>query len=156
MINMPKYVRGVFVMWKKILLSIGLIILLIVGIEIFNISNNKEKKAENTNIVQNETEISSQYVTDDCVNEWEDYSKTVQEEIKETGQNLNDENKQYILRENDGFINVYYINEKGEEILYRVTDISTKYLGEEDVKELQEGINVVGIQELNQLLEDFE
>ena len=153
---MPKYVRGVFIMWKKILLSIGLIILLIVGIEIFNISNNKEKKAENTNIVQNETEISSQYVTDDCVNEWEDYSKTVQEEIKETGQNLNDENKQYILRENDGFINVYYINEKGEEILYRVTDISTKYLGEEDVKELQEGINVVGIQELNQLLEDFE
>lgn len=144
-------------MWKKILLSIGLIILLIVGIEIFNISNNKEKKAENTNIVQNETEISSsEYVTDDCVNEWEDYSKTVQEEIKETGQNLNDENKQYILRENDGFINVYYINEKGEEILYRVTDISTKYLGEEDVKELQEGINVVGIQELNQLLEDFE
>ena len=153
---MPKYVRGVFIMWKKILLSIGLIILLIVGIEIFNISNNKEKKAENTNIVQNETEISSQYVTDDCVNEWEDYSKTVQEEIKETGQNLNDENKQYILRENDGFINVYYINEKGEEILYRVTDISAKYLGEEDVKELQEGINVVGIQELNQLLEDFE
>ena len=153
---MPKYVRGVFVMWKKILLSIGLIILLIVGIEIFNISNNKEKKAENTNIVQNETEISSEYVTDDCVNEWEDYSKTVQEEIKETGQNLNDENKQYILRENDGFINVYYINEQGEEILYRVTDISTKYLGEEDVKELQEGINVVGIQELNQLLEDFE
>lgn len=144
-------------MWKKILLSIGLIILLIVGIEIFNISNNKEKKAENTNIVQNETEISSsEYVTDDCVNEWEDYSKTVQEEIKETGQNLNDENKQYILRENDGFINVYYINEKGEEILYRVTDISTKYLGEEDVKELQEGINVVGIQKLNQLLEDFE
>ena len=153
---MPKYVRGVFVMWKKILLSIGLIILLIVGIEIFSVSQSKENKAENTNIVQNETEISSQYVTDDCVNEWEDYSKTVQEEIKETGQNLNDENKQYILRENDGFINVYYINEKGEEILYRVTDISTKYLGEEDVKELQEGINVVGIQELNQLLEDFE
>lgn len=153
---MPKYVRGVFVMWKKILLSIGLIILLIVGIEIFSVSQSKENKAENTNIVQNETEISSQYVTDDCVNEWEDYSKTVQEEIKETGQNLNDENKQYILRENDGFINVYYINEKGEEILYRVTDICTKYLGEEDVKELQEGINVVGIQELNQLLEDFE
>ena len=153
---MPKYVRGVFVMWKKILLSIGLIILLIVGIEIFSVSQSKENKAENTNIVQNEIEISSEYVTDDCVNEWEDYSKTVQEEIKETGQNLNDENKQYILRENDGFINVYYINEKGEEILYRVTDISTKYLGEEDVKELQEGINVVGIQELNQLLEDFE
>lgn len=143
-------------MWKKIMLSIGLMILLIIGIEIFNISKNKENKVENTNIVQNETEISSEYVTDECINEWEDYSQTVQEEIKETGQNLNDENKHYILRENDGFINVYYINEKNEEILYRVTDISTKYLGEDDVKELQEGINVVGIQELNQLLEDFE
>lgn len=153
---MPKYVRGVFIMWKKIMLSIGLMILLIIGIEIFNISKKEENKTENTNIVQNETEISSKYVTDECINEWEDYSQTVQEEIKETGQNLNDENKHYILRENDGFINVYYINEKNEEILYRVTDISTKYLGEDDVKELQEGINVVGIQELNQLLEDFE
>lgn len=143
-------------MWKKIMLSIGLMILLIIGIEIFNISKKEENKTENTNIVQNETEISSKYVTDECINEWEDYSQTVQEEIKETGQNLNDENKHYILRENDGFINVYYINEKNEEILYRVTDISTKYLGEDDVKELQEGINVVGIQELNQLLEDFE
>ena len=143
-------------MWKKILLSIGLIILLIVGIEIFNISNNKEKKAENTNIVQNETEISSQYVTDDCVNEWEDYSKTVQEEIKETGQNLNDENKHYILRENDGFINIYYLNENEEEILYKVTDISTKYLGDDDIKKLDDGIEVVGIQKVNELLEDYE
>ena len=143
-------------MWKKILISIGLIIILIAGIEIFNISKRNTNEEKN-NIVENETEVSaSKYVKDNCLNEWEDYSKTVQEEIKETGQNLNDENKQYILRENDGFINVYYINEKGEEILYRVTDISTKYLGEEDVKELQEGINVVGIQELNQLLEDFE
>ena len=153
---MPKYVRGVFVMWKKILLSIGLIILLIVGIEIFSVSQSKENKAENTNIVQNETEISSEYVTDDCVNEWEDYSKTVQEEIKETGQNLNDENKHYILRENDGFINIYYLNENEEEILYKVTDISTKYLGDDDIKKLDDGIEVVGIQKVNELLEDYE
>ena len=154
---MPKYVRGVFVMWKKILLSIGLIILLIVGIEIFSVSQSKENKAENTNIVQNETEISSsEYVTDDCVNEWEDYSKTVQSEIKETSGILNDENRHYILRETDGKINVYYINENGEEILYKVTDISTSYLGEEDIQELKKGIEVIGIQNLNQVLEDFE
>lgn len=143
-------------MWKKILLSIGLIILLVVGIEIFNVSKNKENKVENINIVQNETEISSEYVTDDCVNEWEDYSKTVQEEIKETGQNLNDENKHYILRENDGFINIYYLNENEEEILYKVTDISTKYLGDDDIKKLDDGIEVVGIQKVNELLEDYE
>ena len=153
---MPKYVRGVFIMWKKILISIGLMIILIVGIEIFNISK-KNKPEEEKNIVQNETEIStSKYVKDDCINEWQDYSETVQNDIRETSGNLDDENKQYILREKDGFINIYYINENEEEILYRVTDISTSYLGEEDIKELKEGIEVKGLQNLNQLLEDFE
>ena len=153
---MPKYVRGVFIMWKKILMSIGLMIILIAGIEIFNISK-KNKPEETNNIVQNETEISaSRYVKDDCINEWQDYSETVQNDIRETSGNLNDENKHYILREKDGFINIYYINENEEEILYRVTDISTSYLGEEDIKELKEGIEVKGLQNLNQLLEDFE
>lgn len=142
-------------MWKKILLSTGLIIILIAGIEIFNIK--KEEEIDNTNnIVKNETEISKIYVKDDCLNEWEDYSKTIQNEIKETSQSLNDENRHYILREKEGLINVYYINENKEEILYRVTDISTKYLGEDDIKELKDGIEVVGVQQLNQLLEDFE
>ena len=142
-------------MWKKILLSTGLIIILIAGIEIFNIK--KEEEIDNTNnIVKNETEISKIYVKDDCLNEWEDYSKTIQNEIKETSQSLNDENRHYILREKEGLINVYYINENKEEILYRVTDISTKYLGEDDIKELKVGIEVVGVQQLNQLLEDFE
>ncbi len=144
-------------MWKKILISIGLIIILVAGIEIFNISKKNTNEETNNNIVENETEISaSKYVKDECLNEWEDYSKTVQNEIKETNSSLNDENKHYILRENNGFINVYYINENDEEILYKVTDISTSYLGEEDVRELKEGIEVTGIQNLNQLLEDFE
>ena len=143
-------------MWKKILISISLMIILIGGIEILNISK-KNKPGEINNIVQNETEISaSRYVKDDCLNEWEDYTESVQNEIKETSGNLNDENKHYILREKDGFINVYYTNENEEEILYKVTDISTSYLGEEDIKELKEGIEVVGLQNLNQLLEDFE
>ena len=143
-------------MWKKILISIGLIIILIAGIEIFNILK-KNKTEETNNIVQNETEIStSKYVKDDCLNEWQDYTETVQNEIKETSGSLNDENRHYILREKDGFINIYYINENEEEILYKVTDVSTSYLGEEDIKELKEGIEVVGLQNLNQMLEDFE
>ena len=143
-------------MWKKILISIGLMIILIAGIEIFNISK-KNKPEEEKNIVQNETEIStSRYVKDDCINEWKDYSETVQNDIRETSENLNDENKHYILREKDGFINIYYINENGDEILYRVTDISIEYLGDDDIKKLDNGIEVVGIQKVNELLEDYE
>ena len=142
-------------MWKKILLSIILIIIFIGGIEFFYVSK-REKMNDTKNIVENETELSRKYVKDECLNEWEDYSKTVQNEIMETSQSLNDENRPYILREKDGFINVYYINESGEEILYRVTDISVKFLGENDIKELKQGIEVIGTQKLNEMLEDFE
>ncbi len=142
-------------MWKKILFSIILIIIFIGGIEFFYVSK-REKMNDTKNIVENETELSRKYVKDECLNEWEDYSKTVQNEIMETSQSLNDENRPYILREKDGFINVYYINESGEEILYRVTDISVKFLGENDIKELKQGIEVIGTQKLNEMLEDFE
>ena len=53
-------------------------------------------------------------------------------------------------------VKVIYINEKNEEILYRVTDISLEYLSNEDVESLKQGIDVYGIQNLNQLIEDFE
>ena len=141
-------------MWKKILFSIILIIIFIGGIEFFYVSK-REKMNDTKNIVENETELSRKYVKDECLNEWEDYSKTVQNEIMETSQSLNDENRPYILREKDGFINVYYINESGEEILYRVTDIRVKFLGENDIKELKQGIEVIGTQKLNEMLEDF-
>ena len=147
--------RGVFIMWKKVFLSIGIIIILIVGIEIFNLSQKKE--SEDNNIVKNEVNIlSSEFVNDDCVNEWEDYSKTVEEEIKETSSVLNDENRHYILRAENEVVNIYYLNEDDEEILYKVTDISIKYLSDEDRAELKKGIDVVGIEKMNQLLEDFE
>ena len=142
-------------MWKKILFSIVLIIIFIGGIEFFYVSK-REKMNDTNNIVENETELSRKYVKDECLNEWEDYSKTVQNEIMETSQSLNDENRPYILREKEGFINVYYINESGKEILYRVTDISVKFLGEDDIKELKQGIEVIGTQKLNEMLEDFE
>ena len=144
-------------MWKKMIIMICVIAIIIVGIVLFSISRNSEKINENTNkIIENQTELSSEYVTDDCLNEWSDYRISVQEELQETSQNLNDENRHYILRAEDNLIHVYYINEEEEEVLYRVTEISTKYLTEEDVKKLETGIDVYGVQALNQLLEDFE
>ncbi len=140
-------------MLKKIFLCLGITILIVMGIILFNdIRNN----GENGNIVQNETQVSGEYVKDDCLNEWGDYAVTIQEELKETSQGIEDENKHYILKQKDGNICVYYINEKNEEILYKVTDISTEYLSKQDVESLEEGIDVYGIQNLNQLIEDFE
>lgn len=144
-------------MWKKVLISAIFIMIIIIGMRAVY-TNNQSNKNENDveNLVSQEEEISSEYVTDECSNEWRDYSLTVQEELKEASQNLNDENKTYIVKAEDNYIKVYYINNKNEEILYRVTDISIQYLGQNDVEELKQGIKVVGLQELNQLIEDFE
>lgn len=62
----------------------------------------------------------------------------------------------FILRNDNGKITVYKINESNEEEIYEKTEISVEYLTETDKVEIQNGIRVNGIEELNQLIEDFE
>lgn len=62
----------------------------------------------------------------------------------------------FVLRDVGGKINIYKINENNEEELYEKTEISVEYLTETDKIEIQNGIRVNGIEELNQLIEDFE
>ena len=62
----------------------------------------------------------------------------------------------FVLRDVDGKINIYKINENNEEELYEKTEISVEYLTETDKIEIQNGIRLNGIEELNQLIEDFE
>lgn len=142
-------------MMKKIIIAVFSIIFLLIGIGLFYKNKENKNNNETNNIVTNEVELSS-YVEDDCLNEWEDYTSTVQEEIYEASQNISDEDKVYKVKAEDNYIKVYYINKEKEEVLYKVTDISVNYLENEDVEKLKEGIFVTGIQNLNQLLEDFE
>lgn len=62
----------------------------------------------------------------------------------------------FILRDNNGKIVVYKINEDNSEETYEQTEISTQYLSETDKIKIQNGIKVNGIENLNQILEDFE
>ncbi len=142
-------------MMKKIIIAVFSIIFLLIGIGLFYKNKENKNNNETNNIVTNEVELSS-YVEDDCLNEWEDYTSTIQEEIYEASQNISDEDKVYKIKAEDNYIKVYYINKEKEEVLYKVTDISVNYLENEDVEKLKEGILVKGNQNLNQLLEDFE
>jgi len=65
-------------------------------------------------------------------------------------------NEHYVLRESDGFISINCKNDIGEYIFKGLTDISVQYLPEEDLQKLQNGIEVVGRENLNKFLEDFE
>ncbi len=140
-------------MWKKIFLAIVIFSISITGIVVSY--HLKLKQEDSIGFIKNETNL-SKFVTDECIDEWEDYSLSVQEELRQASNILTDENRTYILKAENGYINLYYLNEKNEKILYKVTEISTKFLEKEDVSKLKAGIEVTGLQNANQLLEDFE
>jgi hypothetical protein len=62
----------------------------------------------------------------------------------------------YTVKDENGKVVVYNTNEKGEEVLYEETSISTEYLTENDVKNIKKGIEIYGKQNLNSFIEDFE
>lgn len=62
----------------------------------------------------------------------------------------------YMVKDNNGTVEVYKINDNGEQELVETTGISTEYLPETDKINMKNGIEVIGKQQLNQLLEDYE
>lgn len=62
----------------------------------------------------------------------------------------------YLLKELEGKIAIYNIDEQNNLNLYEKTEILTNYLPEEDITRLREGIRVEGKDKLNQALEDYE
>ena len=56
----------------------------------------------------------------------------------------------------EGVINIYRKDEDGEEELYEMTNISLEYLPEEEKIKLENGIEIIGEEELNSVLEILE
>ncbi len=65
-------------------------------------------------------------------------------------------NEHYVLKEKDGVIAVYKIENEDKEVLEELTGIVTEYLTESDKMEIEEGITVYGKEELNSILENYE
>lgn len=65
-------------------------------------------------------------------------------------------NDHYVLKMNSDAIDVYHLEQNGEESLYKSTDIIKDYLTENDIKNLEEGIYVYGKSNINSVIEDFE
>lgn len=198
--------------WIIGLIIVIIIIGIILGIFIYN--NNANNNKQNS-IVENEINIVSEKVTDECTEEYQNSEKEIETDSQEekispnclltlkkyyeecnhtineyvdipqdlvngTEEDLKNEypywqvekyssndiilykefnsncGQHFVLRENNGKITVYKINENNEEEVYENTEISVEYLSETDKIKISEGIRVNGIEELNQLLEDFE
>lgn len=62
----------------------------------------------------------------------------------------------YIVGTSDGVINIYKVNEEGEEELYETTSICIEYLPKKDQEKLENKIEVIGKENLNSLLENYD
>lgn len=60
------------------------------------------------------------------------------------------------LRVEEGNVVVYIVNSDGTESLFERTGISSEYLTETDLLNMQDGLEIYGKEELNQIIEDFE
>ena len=144
---------------KKIIISIiGLIITFVLFGLIWFFLGNKTNFANN-----NEASINSivniseeEGITDECTEEWLEYNNELQTAFEEASVNAAEENAHYLIKSENGYIYVYYLDENNEEILYKKTTISVDYLAQEDIDDLEIGIEVIGNEELNKILEDFE
>ena len=147
---------------KKTIIIIILLsfIIIILGFGIWNfkfrnnsITNNNFSNSEN-NIINN-IDV-SQTITDGCIDEWKDYALSLQEDIESTSNDISNQNTRYLVKDVNGYIYIYYLDDENNETLYKKTEISTEYLSVPDLDDLEIGIEVIGSEELNKLLEDFE
>ena len=145
-------------MKKSIIIGIIVLFAMVAGIILVKNNGNKEQKInqEESKEIKNTTQLSEQLVDDECISEWEDYRIYEESKIKESSSVYEKNQKHYLLRKEENIINVYYIDESDNEILYRKTNISTDYLEKDDVEKLENGIDVYGEENLNKVIEDYE
>ena len=147
---------------KNIIWGIIIVLAIIIGFITYKIVSKQQEEIGLNEITQNTVEISElaeqneDAVTDECLNEWDDYNEYISEKVEEASNNLTEQDTHYLLKDVYGYIEVYYLDENNNEYLYKKTDISTDYLSQEDKDDLKLGIEVVGIEALNKMLEDFE
>ena len=109
----------------------------------------KKQFADKEDVNKNEEEIKNKY------NDWvlRSFSPDMIELYKE--ENKMCENH-FIVKEKDGVIVVYTVDDEGKETLKETTEISTKYLPKEDIELLQRGIKANSISDLQNVLSDYE
>lgn len=61
----------------------------------------------------------------------------------------------YVVKNVDGFLEIYKMIENNEEILYEKTEIAIDYLTEADKLSIEQGLFIEGKEALNLLLEDY-
>lgn len=116
-----------------------------------------ETKTETEEARIDSKNIISELINNDLSNDTIETSSKNQKIIKNEIEPTKETNKEfYILKELEGVIAIYKVNENSEEILEEKTGIAIRYLPDEDINKIRKGIKAIGKEELNQILEDYE
>ena len=109
----------------------------------------KKENIKETEVNMTEEELKEQF------SEWEIQKFTPTEIVmyKEVNEFCNEH---YLLKEKDGYISIYSLDENNNEKFIETTDISIEYLTEKDLENIEKGITIYTKKELNRTIEDFE
>lgn len=109
----------------------------------------KKENIKETEVNMTEEELKNKF------QEWEVQKFTAAEIVlyKEVDEFCN---QHFLLKEQDGYITIFKLNQDDSAEFFQTTEISTEYLAEEDLEQIRNGIKVYTEKELNKTLEDFE
>ena len=109
----------------------------------------KKQKIKETEVNMTEEELKNRF------QEWEVQKFTATEIVlyKEVNEFCN---QHFLLKEQDGYITIFKLNQDNSTEFFQTTEISTEYLAEEDLEQIRNGIKIYTQKELNKTLEDFE
>lgn len=65
-------------------------------------------------------------------------------------------NQHYLLKQKDGIVAIYKINQDGSQILKEETGIAIEYLTQSDKEKFEKGMYINGEEQLNSIIEDYE
>lgn len=135
--------------WWVIALIIGVLIAIILALSIYIYYINYTTDKNTIKSKELADEIKEAITNEEVVT-------TSSKEAESASQELNNEKKQYKLKEHNGVIGIFEMNLENNEIFIKDTEIQTRYLPELDLVKLKDGIIVDSEEELNSTLEDFE
>lgn len=109
----------------------------------------EKKKIDNEDINKTEKQLAEKY---------DDYKITrfSKDEVKLYRERNQLCENHYVIKEKEGKIAIYSVDDNGKETLKSETEILTKYLPEEDIELLKKGIKANSEAQLNQILSDYE
>ena len=142
-------------------------------IQLITTSTTEEKTTPNTLLIFNTFYNQCKHTTTEKIDISEELVNKTKEEIQKIYANWNLQDfsvaeinfqkeiqgickEHYVIKDYNGYVYVYTLDENEKENLYQITEIVTSYLPQTDQIALKDGIKVVGKEKLNATLEDYE